>query len=69
MPVDAAVDDEAGADDGCIAAGPGDELRLERQLEGAGDFVEVDPSQDPTGLTIMNMANAFLAFASGLAGR
>jgi arginase family enzyme len=36
---------------------------------GAADFVEVDPSQDPTGITVMNMANVFLAFASGVAGR
>lgn len=35
----------------------------------SADFVEVDPSQDPTGLTVMNMANTFLAFASGVAGR
>jgi arginase family enzyme len=35
----------------------------------SADFVEVDPSQDPTGITVMNMANVFLAFASGVAAR
>lgn len=33
------------------------------------DFVEVDPERDRDGVTVMNMANAFLAFVSGLAGR
>ena len=33
------------------------------------DFVEVDPSRDRDGMTIMNTASAFLAFASGLATR
>jgi formiminoglutamase len=33
------------------------------------DFVEVDASRDPAGVTIMNTAAAFLAFASGLAAR
>jgi hypothetical protein len=35
----------------------------------AADFVEVDPSADPGGVTVLNMANAFLAFAAGLASR
>lgn len=35
----------------------------------AADFVEVDPSRDPGGITVLNMANAVLAFASGLASR
>ncbi|HSM02132.1 MAG TPA: arginase family protein [Acidimicrobiia bacterium] len=33
------------------------------------DFVEVDPERDRDGVTVMNMANAFLAFVSGLSGR
>ena len=33
------------------------------------DFVEVDPTRDRDGITIMNTASAFLAFASGLASR
>lgn len=33
------------------------------------DFVEVDPERDHGGVTVMNMANAFLAFVSGMAGR
>jgi arginase family enzyme len=33
------------------------------------DFVEVDPSRDRDGMTIMNTASAFLAFASGLVQR
>ena len=33
------------------------------------DFVEVDPERDRDGVTVMNMANAFLAFVSGVAGR
>jgi len=35
----------------------------------AADFVEVDPMRDPSGMTVLNMAQALLAFASGLAGR
>lgn len=35
----------------------------------AVDFVEVDVSRDPEGITVMNMANAFLAFCSGLTRR
>ena len=35
----------------------------------AADFVEVDPVRDPSGMTVLNMAQALLAFASGLAGR
>jgi formimidoylglutamase len=35
----------------------------------AADFVEADPSRDPGGVTVLNMANAFLVFASGLASR
>jgi len=64
---------------GCPGARPGG--MTPRQLAGAvraagahpvvraADFVEVDPSRDPGGITVMNMANAFLAFASGLASR
>jgi len=33
------------------------------------DFVEVDPTRDRDGVTIMNTASAFLAFASGLTSR
>lgn len=33
------------------------------------DFVEVDPERDRDGVTVMNMANAFLAFVSGMAAR
>lgn len=36
---------------------------------GSVDFVEVDPERDRDGVTVMNMANAFLAFVSGMAGR
>lgn len=46
----------------CRAAGEHPAVR-------AVDFVEVDPSRDRDDLTVMNMANAFLAFASGLARR
>jgi formiminoglutamase len=35
----------------------------------AVDFVEVDVTRDPTGITVMNMAHAFLSFCSGLAQR
>lgn len=35
----------------------------------AVDLVEVDPTRDPGGATIMQMVNAFLSFASGLAER
>jgi arginase family enzyme len=35
----------------------------------AADFVEVDASQDHAGLTVMQLATAFLAFASGLVAR
>jgi formiminoglutamase len=35
----------------------------------AVDFVEVDPVRDRGGTTVMNMAHAFMAFASGLAAR
>jgi arginase family enzyme len=33
------------------------------------DFVEVDPVRDRDGITVLNMATAFLAFVSGMAGR
>lgn len=33
------------------------------------DFVEVDPSRDRDGITIMNTASALLSFGSGLAAR
>lgn len=46
----------------CRAAGAHPAVR-------AVDFVEVDPARDRDGLTVMNLANAFLAFASGLAER
>lgn len=36
---------------------------------GAADFVEVDPARDPAGITVLNLATAFLAFASGVAAR
>lgn len=35
----------------------------------AADFVEVDPMRDRDGVTVMNMAHAFLAFSSGIARR
>lgn len=35
----------------------------------AVDFVEVDPMRDASGITVMNLANAFLAFCSGVATR
>ena len=46
----------------CRAAGAHDAVS-------AVDFVEVDPERDRDGVTIMNMAAAFLAFVSGMAGR
>ncbi len=64
---------------GCPGSRPGG--MTPRQLAGACraagahravraiDFVEVDPARDPGGLTVMNAASAFLAFASGLATR
>ncbi len=42
MAVDAAIDDEAGGDDGGIASAPGKELRLQRDLEAAGYREEID---------------------------
>lgn len=33
------------------------------------DFVEVDPSRDPTGITTMAMARTFLSFCAGVASR
>lgn len=33
------------------------------------DFVEVDPSRDPTGITTLAMAHAFLSFCAGVAAR
>ncbi len=33
------------------------------------DFVEVDPTRDPTGSTVLNMAATFLAFCAGVAAR
>jgi formimidoylglutamase len=35
----------------------------------AADIVEVDPSRDPAGLTVMQAADAMLCFVSGLASR
>lgn len=64
---------------GCPGARPGG--MTPRQLSAAcraagrhravrsADFVEVDPSRDRDGLTIMNMATMLLAFASGVATR
>ncbi len=46
----------------CRAAGTHPAVR-------AVDFVEVDPTRDRDGLTVMNAATAFLAFVSGLAMR
>jgi formiminoglutamase len=64
---------------GCPGARPGgmtprDLLRAVRILGAdphvtAAGFVEVDPTADRDGLTVMNMASAFLAFASGVARR
>ena len=46
----------------CRAAGAHPAVR-------AVDFVEVDPTRDPGGITVLNAANALLAFVSGLARR
>lgn len=46
----------------CRAAGAHPKVR-------AADFVEVDPARDPLGTTVLNLATAFLAFASGVATR
>jgi formiminoglutamase len=46
----------------CRAAGAHPKVR-------AADFVEVDPTRDPSGVTVLNLATAFLAFASGVATR
>lgn len=46
----------------CRAAGSHPAVR-------AVDFVEADPVRDPSGLTTMQVASAFLAFCSGLATR
>ncbi|MGH8874544.1 MAG: arginase family protein, partial [Acidimicrobiia bacterium] len=46
----------------CFTAG------LHPKVRGA-DFVEVDASVDPSGLTVLNLATAFLAFAAGVAQR
>lgn len=46
----------------CRAAGAHSAVR-------AADFVEVDPSRDKGGVTVMNMAAAFLSFAAGVAAR
>lgn len=46
----------------CRAAGRHEAVR-------AVDFVEVDPTRDPGGLTIMNLVNAFMSFCSGLSSR
>ena len=46
----------------CRAAGAHPRVR-------AADFVEVDPARDPSGSTVLNLATAFLAFASGVASR
>ena len=35
----------------------------------AADIVEVDPARDPSGITVLNAASAFLSFASGIASR
>lgn len=64
---------------GCAGAQPGG--MTPRQLAAAAreagrhpavlgaDLVEVDPTRDPTGVTVLNLANAFLSFAGGLAMR
>jgi formimidoylglutamase len=36
---------------------------------GWADFVEVDPTRDPSGVTVMNMAAALLSFCAGVASR
>ena len=43
VPVDAPVDDQAGTDDGGVAAAPGQKLGMKRDLEGAGHPEQVDP--------------------------
>jgi hypothetical protein len=50
MAVDAAIDDQARADDGIILAGLGEQLRLERDFETARRFLEVDILFGETGL-------------------
>ncbi len=64
---------------GCPGARPGGltprELALAAYLCGrnpkviVADFVEVDPSRDPTGITTMAMARTFLSFCAGVASR
>jgi len=46
----------------CHAAGAHKKVR-------AVDFVEVDPTRDRDGITVMNTANAFLSFVSGMTER
>jgi formimidoylglutamase len=46
----------------CHAAGAHEKVR-------AVDFVEVDPTRDRDGITVMNTANAFLSFVSGMTER
>ncbi|MDX1620973.1 MAG: arginase family protein, partial [Nitriliruptorales bacterium] len=64
---------------GCPGARPGG--LTPRQLAGAAyrcgahhkvvtaDFVEVDATRDPGGVTVMALTNTLLSFASGLAAR
>jgi arginase family enzyme len=64
---------------GCAGARPGGMLprQLAAAVRAAGAhpavraavFVEVDAARDPAGVTVMNMAWAFLAFVSGFATR
>jgi arginase family enzyme len=64
---------------GCPGARPGgmNPRQLAAACRAAGahgavrsvDFVEVDPVRDRDGITVLNMATAFLAFVSGMAGR
>jgi formimidoylglutamase len=64
---------------GCPGARPGGMTprQLARAVRVAGrrpevfaaDFVEVDPSRDPAGVTVMNLANAFLSFCAGITQR
>ena len=64
---------------GCPGARPGGMTprQLAAAVRAAGahpgvravDFVEVDPVRDPSGMTVLNMAQAVLAFASGLVAR
>jgi hypothetical protein len=42
VPVDAAVDHEACGNNSCVAAALSEQLRMQRDFEGAGDFVEID---------------------------